>query len=276
MKNKSDEEFITISQEAADLLAESQKRLNIPGGYLLVMDCLDEISETSIYIIIKAEPHEALRRIDGQSQISLIDKVFLSPTQKLFKIGIVYEKENPLSEQPNDRYGCFLYDDQFRLASHPAEYFYKDFLGFSVGTNRKIQSQRFFDKTERFIRENIVDIDQKVEMLRALRIEFTANQNDTVSPSQFSQTYLPAELRGQYMDEIGHELPIAIVKDTTLIKNKLNKRRIDFPNNIYIIGPAEGFDDLVHIIQADELGEIDLQDSNTTLIKIVGKPFSDE
>lgn len=274
---KTDDQFIQASQDIADLLAECQTKSNIPGGYLLVLDCEDEDDGNEVYIFIKAEPHEALQIVEGQSRISFVNKIFLSPSQKLYKIGTVYGKLNPASDEPNDRYGCFLFDDQFRLASHPAEYFYKDFLGFSVGNNHKIQSQRFYHKTEQFIRENIADVEEKSELLRALRIEFTANQNPTISPQQFAQTYFDSPgLRGEYLDEIAHELPTAIVKDDTLLKGKLNRRKIDFPHNINIIGPEEAFDEHVQIINSEQLGEIDLNENGYTWVRIAGQPYSNE
>ena len=159
MKSKSDPDFIQSSKDIADILADSQKRTNIPGGYIILLDALDE--EKSIYIIIKAEPHQALQRVDVQSQISLLKSVFLSPSQKLYKIGILCERLDPSGENPSDRFECWLFDDQFRAESHPAEYFYKDFLGFTIGNNAKIQSQRFYDKTEGFIIDSFDDFQVK-------------------------------------------------------------------------------------------------------------------
>ena len=137
-------EFILRTTEIAELLADSQRRVSIPGGYLLIMDCLDNDTNLPVVIVIKAEPHEALRLSinSGHTQVNVLTKVFLSPSQKLYKIGIIYQKTGDETENINDRYGCFLYDDQFRADTNPAEYFYKDFLGFTVGNNSKIQSQR--------------------------------------------------------------------------------------------------------------------------------------
>jgi hypothetical protein len=65
-----------------------------------------------------------------------------------------------------------LLDNQFRIDSKPAEYFYKDFLGFSVENNPKIQSKRFYEATENFIMNSIDSLDQKNTMLDALHAEF--------------------------------------------------------------------------------------------------------
>lgn len=276
LKNHTEPEFISATKDIADLLALGQTNTSWPGGFLIILDCVDDVLQTSIYVVIKAEPHEALQRIDGQSQIALLKKVFLSPTQKLYKIGILYEKENPASDAVNDAYGCFLFDDQFRTISHPAEYFYKVFLGFSIGNNAKIQSQKFFNKTESFILNEVQDLERKTELLNALRIEFTVNQEATITPNNFAHTYFAeVGLRDQYITGVVHQLPATIVKDQVLIKNKLTKRKVGFPNNIKITGPNDGFDDSVQFINEDDLGELDLNSDNYTLVKIIGKPFEE-
>ena len=135
LHNQNNDNFIANTREIAGLLAKNQKRTSIPGGYLLIMDCIDNEAELPVCIVIKAEPHEALQftNVGGHSQVSLLKQVFLSPSQKLYKIGILYAKSAIENDNKNDQYGCFLYDDQFRAESHPAEYFYKDFLGFTIG-----------------------------------------------------------------------------------------------------------------------------------------------
>lgn len=275
----SDQEFISRTIEIAELLADNQRKVSIPGGYLLILDCLDNDNNLPIVIVIKAEPHEALQysSISGQTQVNVLHSVFLSPSQKLYKIGIVYRKTNEDSVAPIPQYGCFLYDDQFRIDSHPAEYFYKDFLGFTIGSNSKIQSQRFFDKTENFIISNVQEIDTKTLLLSSLKNEFAINQNDIINPNNFANTFIPNEngLRDLYFVEVCQELPLSIVKDIVLIKNRLNKRKIDFPSNINLSGPEEGFDNRVEIINDQEVVEnLDVKNPNYTIVKISGKPYS--
>lgn len=282
LKTKTEPEFIEVSCRIADLLAESQTRTSIPGGFIILLQCTDEIDNTAIYIVIKAEPHEALQRLEGQSQISLLKKVFLSPSQKLFKIGVLFEKvidgdEVDLNDI-NTQFGCFLFDDQFRAVSQPAEYFYKDFLGFSTSKNSKIQSQRFYDKTEVFIKENVDEFNQQSDLLNALKIEFTTNQETLITPFDFANRYIPVEqnLRGRYIAEIVNELPPSIEKDDALIKTRLTNVKVDFPNKIKISGPNDSFLESVQFLDSNELGEIDLNEEGYTLIRIKGRPYRDE
>jgi|SRR5690606_4125903 len=271
--------FIRRTTEIAELLADSQRRVSIPGGYLLILDCLDNESNLPVIIVIKAEPHEALQFSinGGHTQVNVLHKVFLSPSQKLYKIGIIYKKTEVETENVNEQFGCFLYDDQFRADTHPAEYFYKDFLGFTVGNNAKIQSQRFYDKTKNFILSNVQDLETKTLLVSALKNEFSINQNDTVNPINFATTYIPTEngLRDAYIGDVCQELPFAIVKDDSLIRTKLAKRKIDFPSNINLTGPEEGFDNRVEIISdAETIQNLEADNPNYTIVKISGKPYS--
>lgn len=274
-----DQDFINKSIEISELLAESQRKTTIPGGYLLILDCVDNESNLSLSIVIKAEPHEALQysNEDGHTQINLLNKVFLSPSQKLFKIGVLYKKSIEEVTSINESYGCILYDDQFRIDSHPAEYFYKDFLGFSIGSNAKIQTQRFYDKTRLFIINKVLDIDTKNGLLSVLKNELTVNLNDIINPYNFANEYLSNQegLRDAYIIDVCQELPTSIIKENTLIKSKLDKRKIDFPSNINLSGPEAGFDNNVSIINNDfELENLECNNTNYTIIKINGKPYS--
>ena len=293
LKTKTDSEFIAASKRIGDLLALCQARTNIPGGYFIFLQAFDPTNEIPLYIAIKAEPHSALQRRPGQTQLERL-QVFLSPSQKLYKIGIIYKnvieeetqqllsgEENgqvQTTEEDNSEFLCFLYDDQFRAESHPAEYFYKDFLGFSIGKNGKIQSSRFFQKTEKFIIEKIPDFEQKSAILNALRTEFSENQLPLITPSEVARHYMPTPaLQDEYISEVAHELPPSFVKDSTLIKGRINKRKVDFPNDVKIVGPNEQFDEKVKIIlDTNDLGDIDLSDENITVVVIEGKPYQND
>lgn len=273
-----DTEFIQRTTEIGELLADSQRRVSIPGGYLLILDCLDNDTNFPVVIVIKAEPHEALQFLidGGHTQVNVLNKVFLSPSQKLYKIGIIYKKTEDESDDLNEQFGSFLFDDQFRTDTHPAEYFYKDFLGLTVGNNSKIQSQRFYDKTKHFVITNIEDFEVKSALVSALKNEFIINQNDTINPINFANTYIPTQggLRDSYIGDICQELPFSIVKDDSLIKTRLTKRKIDFPSNINLSGPEDSFDNRVEIINQDSFATLDANNTEYTIIKIMGKPYS--
>ncbi|MBK8344635.1 MAG: hypothetical protein IPL12_15870 [Bacteroidetes bacterium] len=70
----------------------------------------------------------------------------------------------------------------------------------------------------------------KTLLVSALKNEFSIKPNGTVNPINFATTYIPIEngLRDTYIGDVCQELPFAIVKDDSLIRTKLAKRKIDF------------------------------------------------
>ena len=88
---------------------------------------------------------------------------------------------------------------------------------------------------------------------------------------------MPTEngIRDSYIGDVCQELPFAIVKDNSLIKNRLSKRKIDFPSNINVVGPEESFDNRVLIIDSSEdLSALEATSQDYTILKIFGKPYS--
>jgi hypothetical protein len=278
---QNDDGFMDVSRRMATLLAGSQTKSSIPGGYLLILNCTE--AGKRVVIVIKAEPHEALIKPAGESPITLLDHVFLSPSQKLYKIGILCDKEvfeagarDALDK--NGRYDAYLFDDQFRIKSTPAEYFYKDFLGLTISENAKIQSQKFYDMTEQFIKSAFTDTDEKTDLLRVLRDEFNLNMSPSVTPAVFADTYFPQVLADQYKNDTQFELPLSILKDPILIKAKISKRQVEFPGHILLSGPNDEFDEKVKLINGNRLQEDAnmANAANYTFVRIAGRPYYNE
>lgn len=282
LKGKAEKVFIQKSSDIAFLLASKQTRTNIPGGYLLVIQAEDKTDKSFALIVIKAELHEAFRsgKVKGKSVLEVLNDIFLSPSQKLFKLAIIYEKPNVKANEtdPNKLFGCFLFDDQFRRSTKPAEYFYLDFLGFDVSNNAKIQSQSWFNETQSFILRNYTQPKQKFALLHELKNVFTINQETTVTPSEFASTFFKdATIKDKYAAEVVVNYHASIVKDTTLIDFQLQHKKIDFPNKIKLSGPEETFDKAVTIIQdSSALEKLDPSNSSYTIVKINGQPFPHE
>lgn len=274
----SDADFVESSKNVARLLARSQRRTKIPGGYLVVIGGTETGSNLRARLVIKAEPHEVLQYTTGKvDQLNLLKDVFLSPEQKLFKIGIIYEKAANNGAEVNERFGAFLYDDQFRQDDTPAAYFYRDFLGFDVSENAKIQTKKFFELTKSFIERNVNAREDRVAFISALRNEFVANQAATIDPLEFGVRLFEndVDVHDSYIREICEELPNAIVKDATLINSQLRRRQMSFTGKVSLVGPEETFDQHITIVDSEEeLRELDPSSEDYTLIKIQGKPYT--
>jgi len=284
MNKLSDAQFIESSEEIAHQLAIAHKKNTIPGGNFILIEAEDN-KKRSIYIAIKAEMHKALRFDEiRNNEITILDDLFLSQQQKLYKFGVIWERTAEEKEQysdlsyPNNEFGCFLFDALFTPDSKLAGYFYSDFLGFSIESNSKIQSKKFYVNTENFIKTNIETADDKEMMLSVLKQEFLTNNEPELSPTDFADLYfhLP-EVRDVYKNEIAEYLPESIVKDTTLISNKLKRKKVIFANEVIVAGPNNTFDINVKVIKsAEELSNLDFSEGSFTLLKILGKPEQEQ
>ena len=195
---------------------------------------------------------------------------------KLFKIGILYEKETNAGSNPL-KYSCFLFDENFRPEENaPASYFYDNFLGFSVSKNAKITTSRFYDFTIDFIHTNTDDFESRRNLENALNAEMISNQSPLFTPNDFANSYLPKNLKDEFCSQCGRTFPASFVKDTTLLKSKLNTKKITFPHNIRITGPNDNFDQKIeffndHEVFAERLTKEDM--NNFTIVLIEGKPL---
>lgn len=274
LKLKDDNEFIQASKRIADLLAESQDKANYPGGFLLVIEAVQDGSNRSIYIAIKAEPHEAL--VSREERIERLTDIFLSPSQKLYKIGILHER-TPEASEMNQRFDAYLFDDQFNTHGLPAEYFFKDFLGFSIDSNSEFQSVKFYRSTEQFvIKSTLLTSNQKSDALDALRTEFT-NTTAIINPSEFGVNVFADPVVLSEYQSLVNTLPSRFSKDTTLVDAKLKTKRIDFPAKIKITGPGDEFDNKVKIVESqDQLSDLLVNGAGYTIVLISGHPFDNE
>lgn len=280
LSQQNDSQFIARSGAMADLLAGAQNRSYMSGGYFILIEAQDPTDMSAVYVVIKADLHEALKYEAGdtQSKIQFLDKIFLSPSQKLFKLGILYEKTIDQTKTGNERFGCFLFDDQFRSDGKPAEYFYKDLLGFSIDKNHKIQSKLFYDKTESFIFSNISDSKKRKDLIGALKSVFSVSVDGLINPTSFAESvFEPGAVRDSYKAQVARSLPSSFVKDRTLVDHALNTRNFNFPDKIKVVGPEVNFDHKVQIIDSQEsMSGLDPSSSEYTILKIKGKPYSNE
>ncbi len=262
-----DKDFIERSQVLATSLARAQKTSSIPGGYFILLDGhYGEEEENEVVIAIKAEPHEALRHtIDdaGRSRLEMLKSVFLSPSQKLFKIGVLFQHEEIAGDEINDIYGCLVYDAQFRTENSPAEYFFKDFLGLTTHQNARIQSKRFYEKTKEFAQQIDAPEFDLAAFDESLRLELASQEDLSISPAAFAQQHFAQEeVKADYMRQVADFMPETFEKDPRLIYHQLSTRKIEFENRIRLTGPADAFERSVEVMD---------QTPEYTVIRIFGK-----
>jgi nucleoid-associated protein YejK len=262
-----DEEFISNSKIITTNLAEAQLSRNIPAGIVVIFDGTIGEDSHKFLCIIKAEMHGGFYLEDSdQEQFGLkyLQKLLLTPQQKLYKIGMFIEKNVPAefaAPRNVDDFQVFVFDQNMSGAemSKAALYFYETFLGCTISPSNKKLTRDFYINTKDYINSLDIDDETKVDLNTALYTYLKTSQSNTISISDFSAQYMTPESRDEYNTFMASKgFPCnAIPKDTTLIKSRLQKRRLRFTSNVNIEAPSEQFGELVEVIG--------YQDNKTTL-----------
>lgn len=275
-----DKKYLNYTGKIAELLADTMIKGTIPGGYLIVVQGMTDRTNKKVIVAIKADVYDVVT-VNGNA-IDIIEEVFLSPSKKFLKFGLLSEYNEPQKEDfqefefPNNHWGAFIFDQQFRPDSTLAEYFYNDFLGLTAEYNGKIQSSRFYRETENFILKNVLGLGDKTDLLNLLDYEFTQNTHDSdISPREFADAYIHDEgLNQDFKDDVAEYLPSVIEKDASLIKSKLFNKKVEFPNGIKLSGSKDAIDaNIEYITTQEQLKELATNQDSYTIITIKGKPY---
>lgn len=276
LKKLSDEDFIAHSKNIASLLAQSQNKQRIPGGYFILIEGTTKSNHESVYIAIKADLQEALSKNAVTGAITVLKEVFLSPAQKLYKVGLLIEKQvKQESIDPNDDFTCFLFDEQFNTSDAiPATYFFDDFLGFTESKNAKITTKRFYDQVVDFFNENYPDMDERIRLIGNVKTALVDTVQPIFDPTEFGRTYIKdTDIKNRYAATILAQYSTSFTKDITLLESTFKKSNLWFPNKIKISGPSDGFDEYVSVVDnQDDLSMYMSKDSDYTILVVKGRP----
>ncbi len=247
--NDDNDRFIALSVGIAQDLADSQRQSRIPGGFLLVVHC--QYENKPLYVLIKAEPHEAL----GVSEMNVqsIKNIILSPEQKLYK-AVYYEQMREVSpdvELEKNDYRVVLFDSNVNSNNSIAQYFYQDFLGLSISGNSKLQTAIFYQKMNEKIWAELRGM-AAVNASDALRVVILNNSNVTINPHDVITTVIPPENRDVFLDKIVGEFPQSFTRDTSLINVRLEKKTITLSENVRITAPSQYFAENVVVEEEEE------------------------
>lgn len=129
-----DNEFLSNSRVLADQLATVQAKLDLAASKLIVINGRMGASQHRYMAVIKADLQDGFAD-DNQNGATLLQNLFLTPTQRLFKIGLLEEvlakPENEDGTHDEENFKVHLFDHlvttfETRNAAH---YFYRQFLG---------------------------------------------------------------------------------------------------------------------------------------------------
>ena len=153
-----DTTFVSVSQQLAKKLAQSQTSRNIPGGILVIFDGLVGNDNKRIVGLIKAEIQEGfgIQATTSTVLLTFIAKLLLTPAQKFYKIGAFVETDRPDNEEHRvpESYDVLVYDHNLMTrteAGQAAKYFYETFLGCMFSPSNKKLTNDFFYNTRDYI-----------------------------------------------------------------------------------------------------------------------------
>ena len=248
--NCSDAEFVGWTHTMAAKLSVAQGLKDLAASKLLVVSGTVTQFARPFLAVIKAEMQDAFgERKDANAQVIIdyIKDIFLTETQRLYKIGFVQQtvaaanKDNGLFNTGD--FSVHLFDHMLTGTEtrSAAYYFYNEFLGADVASSDKRLTQEFYEKTLKFLDSRNYSPATRIEKAEGLRSTLRSN-DQTVSVNDFGKAHLSAAeqtLYTEYMVRMGFPTH-AITKDTAYVKSKLRRRqRVVFDSGVMITTPAD-------------------------------------
>lgn len=248
-----DAEFLEKSQLLAIKLAKAQQSKDLPASKLFVATGKCGTSRKNYLLAIKAEMQDGFT--EEANSLAHFTELFLTPSQKLFKIGMLIEVVSSAPDDDglydNENYVAHLFDHLLNALEtrEAAQYFYSGFLGSQLIISDKTLTKKFFESTKNFINTAPIDQPKKIELLEALRVELRSN-SAVIHMETFANAHLPKSLRETYiesMEQIGFTRN-AVTKDLQYINTKMRqKQRMRFEQDVEISAPADKLHKLVKV-----------------------------
>jgi len=267
---KSDADFVGMSHKVVNKLVQSQTTQIIPGGIVLVFQGVTGTSGRKYIGIIKADKLSGFA-ITTENQTTIMDflnNLLLTPQQKLYKVALAVRCSDGESgtKKPDDISVAVFDSNNNKSASNAAAtYFFDTFLGCAFQRESNVLTRDFFNYTKEFITQKS-DLSgvKKVDTMSALYVYLKVRAENTLNVGDFADTYFETPtLKDAYKTFMASKkVPsIDILRDTSMIANKLRRRRIKFSNNVDIYAPVDSFNDNITIVETD---------STSTTLKIKG------
>lgn len=274
INDSDDRNYLDISKSLAQKLYSAQNQHFIKDGILICLAGRTGVSHEKCVILIKAEPQNGFRLTDDNA-LQLINEIFLTSAQRLYKIGLWIYHSADISPFIDEVLKIYVFDDQMKKNSGDGmtQFFAASFLGCTDLVSNATKTKTFFDITTKFIEENPnIAPQEKVEKINALHVYLKVSTNAIISPNSFAETYFPqTELKNQYLSIVdsseGITRDVAIPRDISKINNKLKVRRVRFSSSVKVSFPSPISGD------SDDLFKVENYDParDYTYAKIKGK-----
>lgn len=268
-----DATFIAASKRAAEKLTAVQRSKNLSDSKLIVISGTSSKEQMPFSAVIKADLQDALAETteNKKTVIDYLKNVFLTESQRLFKIGFVQKNSKLGKKKAPEHFSLHLFDHLMTgtESRSAAVYFYWDFLGADVASSDKRMTRDFFEKTKDFLNSQDISTSHRMDLGEALRAELRSN-SQTISVGEFGKKHLTPAMNKDYEKfmEKANFPKHAITKDTEYIKAKLKRRqKLVFTNGVMLTTPADMLKTLVTVAPSKD---------GSTVVTIAGTVESEE
>ncbi|MBE2168773.1 MULTISPECIES: nucleoid-associated protein [unclassified Cobetia] len=253
--------FISQSAALAELHTAAHTSQKWPGGTLIIIDGTAGAANKRCLFIIKAEQQAGFveKEVDNKVVMEYLENLILTPQAKLYKVGVFVEviTQDRAEDAGNiDGFEAYVFDNNITAKDDrkAARYFYSGFLGLRVPENSEQLTRNFYEYTKNFINDSDMSVEDKVDLQQALHTYLKTDQKTTIQSSDFAESYMLEEYKDDYCHYLtGKNFPAqAILKDTSLIKRKLQHRKMSFSTSVRVIAPAESFDEMVQVLEVTD------------------------
>jgi hypothetical protein len=254
-----DSDFLNDSRLLADKLAECQANRDLPASKLIIATGKCGSGKKRFLVAIKAELQDGF--LESGSSLAHLNELFLTPSQKLFKMAFLNEVVAAPAEDglfSKNNYTAHLFDHLMTAleTKSAAYYFYASFFGAIIADSDKKKTRDFFDLTRQFINNAPIPREEKLDLLDALRVDLKGN-SAIIHVEKFADQHMNESISQAYVDFMLEEnFPrTAVTKDTEFIKARLKRRqKMRFHGGVEITAPPDEFNNLV-TVQDEEAGK---------------------
>lgn len=249
------DEYVQLSYNLANKLADAQTKRNIPGGIVVVFSGTYGATPKKFVGIMKAEIYSAYQKLtnENSNEITLeyIEEALLTPATKLYKTAGFFEKgELDTDGDLNCKWDAVVCDTQISQTDGKAaaRYFYANFLGFGYPESSAKTTKEFYDATCEFIQELDVTEEERYDIRNSLN-SYLRENSDSISPVEFAGRHFEESIRDSFTNFLeDKDLPTStFAKDIKHIESNLKTRKLSFSKHVKVSAPSQVFQELVEI-----------------------------
>lgn len=232
-----DEDYIEVSRKIAQHLADCQPLTAGPG--LLVLARAGLTDDENI-LLAKVEHQEAMRiepRVNAEGQrvidVERLKELVFGDAAKIYKIALLSKSASSLGSLAGD-----LADDQ--NGSAIAAYYLSRFMGMQMRDEPAVLTERYLNGMGSVINASPLSPEEKADVQSALLADLRSNSAQ-VDLKAFIRTHVPVAHQ-RTLGDLAADLGIpgtSFNKETSRVKKKLERLRLDLSNDVHIVAPAE-------------------------------------